>query len=68
MNTNSKILATTVLPALCLPYTLQAATPEKPNIVFVFCDQWRRQALGYMNQDPVQTPQPGSLRIVGIFV
>ncbi len=56
MNTNSKILATTVLPALCLPYTLQAATPEKPNIVFVFCDQWRRQALGYMNQDPVQTP------------
>ncbi|MDR3260616.1 MAG: sulfatase [Tannerella sp.] len=29
---------------------------EKPNLVFVFCDQWRRQALGYMGEDPVFTP------------
>lgn len=28
----------------------------KPNLVYVFCDQFRRQAIGYMKQDPVITP------------
>lgn len=27
-----------------------------PNILFVLVDQWRRQALGFMNDDPVLTP------------
>lgn len=29
---------------------------NKPNIVYIFCDQFRRQAIGYMNEDPVVTP------------
>jgi arylsulfatase A-like enzyme len=29
---------------------------KKPNLLFVFGDQWRRQAMGFMNQDPVLTP------------
>lgn len=29
---------------------------QKPNIIFIVADQWRRQALGFMNQDDVQTP------------
>ena len=29
---------------------------ERPNLVFVFPDQFRQQAIGYMNQDPVVTP------------
>ena len=27
-----------------------------PNLLFVFADQWRRQAVGCMNEDPVITP------------
>lgn len=27
-----------------------------PNLVFMFPDQFRRQAIGYMNEDPVITP------------
>ena len=30
--------------------------PKKPNLLFVLTDQWRRQAVGFMNDDPVQTP------------
>lgn len=29
---------------------------KKPNLVFVFPDQWRGQALGFMGEDPVVTP------------
>ena len=28
----------------------------KPNLVYIFCDQFRRQAIGYMGEDPVITP------------
>jgi arylsulfatase A-like enzyme len=28
----------------------------QPNLIFVFSDQLRRQALGFMNEDPVVTP------------
>lgn len=30
---------------------------SRPNLLFVFADQWRRQALGCMNSDPVLTPR-----------
>lgn len=30
--------------------------PKRPNLVFVVPDQFRQQAIGYMNQDPVVTP------------
>lgn len=29
---------------------------KRPNLVFVFPDQWRGQALGFMGEDPVATP------------
>jgi len=32
------------------------ASAKKPNLLFVFPDQFRKQALGFMNQDPVITP------------
>ena len=31
-------------------------TQSRPNLVFVLPDQFRQQAIGYMNQDPVVTP------------
>jgi len=30
--------------------------PKPPNLLFVLTDQWRRQAVGFMNDDPVLTP------------
>jgi len=27
-----------------------------PNLIFVFPDEFRRQAIGFMNEDPVITP------------
>jgi len=33
-----------------------AATKDHPNLLFVFPDQMRGQALGFMNEDPVLTP------------
>ena len=29
---------------------------KRPNLIYVFSDQHRRQALGFMNEDPVYTP------------
>ncbi|BDD07436.1 sulfatase family protein [Aureibacter tunicatorum] len=29
---------------------------DQPNILFVFADQFRKQSLGFMNEDPVRTP------------
>jgi len=29
---------------------------KRPNLLFVFADQWRRQAVGVMGEDPVITP------------
>ncbi len=30
---------------------------KQPNIVYIFADQWRRQAAGFMNEDDVLTPR-----------
>ncbi|MBI4893276.1 MAG: sulfatase [Acidobacteria bacterium] len=41
----------------CASTALASAAPRKrPNLLYVFPDQWRAQALGFMQQDPVQTP------------
>lgn len=29
---------------------------EQPNLIYIFADQWRRQAVGYEGEDPVHTP------------
>ena len=30
---------------------------KRPNLVFMFPDQFRRQAIGFMKEDPVITPR-----------
>lgn len=35
---------------------ISAQKKEKPNILFVMSDQWRGQAMGFVNEDPVLTP------------
>lgn len=29
---------------------------QKPNLIYIFADQWRRQAVGFEGEDPVLTP------------
>lgn len=29
---------------------------KRPNLVYIFADQWRRQAVGFMKEEPVITP------------
>jgi len=63
MNRNkiSRKLAWGLIAALFmgLGYTARAAQPDnsqRPNLLFVFPDQWRGQALGFLGEEPVQTP------------
>lgn len=39
---------------------------EKPNIVFIMPDQYRRQAVGFMDKDPVITPNIDKLASEGV--
>ncbi len=43
--------------ALLAPAALGAAPAEPPNLLLVFPDQWRGQALGVLGEDPVVTPR-----------
>ncbi len=40
---------------------MAALTQGRPNIVFVFADQWRAQAAGYVGNDQVETPNLDAL-------
>jgi arylsulfatase A-like enzyme len=40
---------------------------SKPNLLFIFPDQFRPQAMGFMNEDPVITPNLDKLASQGIF-
>ncbi|MDO5971526.1 sulfatase [Flavivirga aquimarina] len=40
---------------------------EKPNIVFVFADQWRAQSLGYSGNPDVITPNIDKLASEGVY-
>lgn len=55
-NSLVKISAATMLfTTFVLPKSM-AEAKKKPNLIFVMADQWRKQALGYRNEDPVLTP------------
>lgn len=40
---------------------------RKPNLLFIFGDQHRRQAMGFLNQDPVITPNLDNLARQGVY-
>ena len=39
---------------------------KKPNLLFIFPDQFRAQAMGFMKEDPVQTPNIDKLAEQGV--
>lgn len=40
---------------------------NKPNLLFVFADQWRRQSVGFMGEEQVYTPQMDSFASEGLI-
>ena len=44
------------LGGMTLDTRAQKAGRGKPNLLFVFCDQMRGQAMGFLNKEPVFTP------------
>lgn len=41
--------------------------PMKKNLLFVFADQWRRDAVGFAGKDPVKTPNMDSFARSGVY-
>lgn len=46
---------------------IKAQESEKPNILFIFPDQYRVQSLGFLNEDPVLTPNLDRLASEGMY-
>ncbi|TLX76463.1 sulfatase [Labilibacter sediminis] len=40
---------------------------KRPNVVFIFADQYRRASMGFLNEDPVVTPNIDKLAQEGVF-
>lgn len=56
---------------LCLASCKRQSTSNKmntpPNLLFIFADQYRRASLGFLNEDPVVTPNIDRLAQEGVF-
>jgi len=42
--------------AFCIDFNMEVGMAKYPNLIFVFPDEYRKQAMGFMNEDPVLTP------------
>ena len=40
---------------------------KQPNLLFIFADQYRRASVGFLNEDPVSTPNIDKLAQDGVF-
>ncbi|MCL3781422.1 sulfatase [Prolixibacteraceae bacterium JC049] len=40
---------------------------KQPNILYIFADQYRKASLGFLNEDPVKTPNIDALAENGVF-
>ncbi len=46
---------------------IKTDSKQKPNLVFIFADQFRRASLGFLDEDPVVTPNIDELAEKGVF-
>src|SRR5665647_1338860 len=56
MNVNKIILSALAIGTITSGYCSTKSTLKKPNVVFVFADQWRAQATGYSGDPNAMTP------------
>lgn len=50
------IIATSMIFSANTNIIAKSTENERPNIIFILTDQWRKQSLGFRNEDPVKTP------------
>ncbi len=65
----SKVLSLTFLASALLFFFFISSCeniPKKPNIIFIFADEWRAQATGFMGNNDVKTPNIDALAAEGI--
>ncbi|MCY1719364.1 sulfatase [Prolixibacteraceae bacterium Z1-6] len=60
------IILSTVL-CSCAKQVKDTKPETKPNLLFIFADQYRKASLGFLNEDPVQTPNIDNLAENGVF-
>ncbi|MCF7567070.1 sulfatase [Sabulilitoribacter arenilitoris] len=63
---NIIILFSIILLTSCYSKQKKTERENPPNLVIFFPDQWRAHAMGFMNQDPVITPNLDKLASEGI--
>ena len=66
MKFNKVVFLFTCVILISIGCTNKKTAPEKPNLLFVFADQYRKQAVGFMNEDPVITPNLDKLAREGM--
>lgn len=68
MTIKNKILfgSLATLPFMCSGVAFASDASKSPNVVLLLTDQWRKQALGFMGEDPVQTPNIDKLATWGV--
>lgn len=52
----SSVLLASVVGSVPMKAIAQEKSENKPNLIFILTDQWRKQALGFKGEDPVKTP------------
>lgn len=60
-------LALASLFSSCVKMQAENERKASPNLLFIFADQYRRASLGFLNEDPVNTPNLDSLASKGVF-
>ncbi|WP_430974161.1 sulfatase family protein [Sunxiuqinia rutila] len=60
-------LALASLFSSCVKMQAEDERKASPNLLFIFADQYRRASLGFLNEDPVNTPNLDGLASKGVF-
>lgn len=63
----SRVILLVVSSLFVFSYTLEAKEKEQANLLFIFADQYRKASLGFLNEDPVLTPNIDKLAEQGVF-
>ena len=61
------LLFTALIIFSCKNKTPVKIEAPKPNLLFIFADQYRQASLGFLNEDPVYTPNIDKLAKEGVF-
>lgn len=63
----SRVLFLALIIFSCKNKTPVKIEAPKPNLLFIFTDQYRQASLGFLNEDPVYTPNIDKLAKEGVF-